>query len=200
MLYYQTKFGCKPTSSLEDTAEIVISWLYKPSLWPWHSTKWTNFSAWHSGLWCCIPMPRLITKYSVVHELSRQALTFQTFTVTLTLNEGIPFFHRTVWLMMLYYQTKFGCKWTSSLEDIVKIVIFWLYKPSLWLWHWTQWTNFFCMALWLMMLHNHTKFGNKYSAVQEILSRHGRTHRENIILTNVHWHLEPLLWPWPWMQ
>ena len=30
---------------------------------------------------------------------------------------------------MLYYQTKFGCEQTSSLEDIVKIVIFWLYKP-----------------------------------------------------------------------
>ena len=24
MLYYQTKFGCKPTSSLEDKTEIVI--------------------------------------------------------------------------------------------------------------------------------------------------------------------------------
>ena len=26
--------------------------------------------------------------------------------------------------MMLYYQTKFGCKQTSSLEDIVEIVKF----------------------------------------------------------------------------
>ena len=31
---------------------------------------------------------------------------------------------------MLYYQTKFACKPTSSREDIVEIVIFWLYKPS----------------------------------------------------------------------
>ena len=38
--------------------------------------------------------------------------------------------------MMLYYQTKFECKRTGSLEDIVEIVIFWLQKPSLWLWHW----------------------------------------------------------------
>ena len=29
-----------------------------------------------------------------------------------------------LWLMMLYYKTKFGCKQTSSLEDIVKIVVF----------------------------------------------------------------------------
>ena len=32
--------------------------------------------------------------------------------------------------MMLHYQTKFNCKPTSSLEDIVKIVIFWLNKLS----------------------------------------------------------------------
>ena len=30
MLYYQTKFGCKPTSSLEDATEMIIFWLYKP--------------------------------------------------------------------------------------------------------------------------------------------------------------------------
>ena len=32
--------------------------------------------------------------------------------------------------MMLYYETKFGCKLTSSLEDTIEMVIFWLYKPS----------------------------------------------------------------------
>ena len=28
MLYYYTKFGCKPTSSLEDTTEVVIFKIY----------------------------------------------------------------------------------------------------------------------------------------------------------------------------
>ena len=37
---------------------------------------------------------------------------------------------------LLCYQTEFSCKRTSSLEDIVDIVIFWWYKPSLWPWHW----------------------------------------------------------------
>ena len=64
--------------------------------------------------------------------------TFQTFLVTLTLNTVIPFFHRTLRLMKLYYQTKFGCKPISSLEDTTEIVIFWLYKPSPWSWHWRQ--------------------------------------------------------------
>ena len=45
--------------------------------------------------------------------------------------------------MMLYYQTKFGCKWTSSSEFFFffKEVIFRLYKPLLWPWHWGQWTT-----------------------------------------------------------
>ena len=70
ILYYQTKFGCKPISNLEDTTEIVIFWLYKPLLWPWHWTQWTNFSLWHSGLWCRITIPSLAKKGSVVQKIS----------------------------------------------------------------------------------------------------------------------------------
>ena len=76
------------------------------------------------------------------HHLDKHSLAFWTFSVTLTLNTVIPFFHWTLQLMMLYYQTKLGCKPTSSLADTTKIVILLLYKPSLWPWHWTQWTNF----------------------------------------------------------
>ena len=61
----------------------------------------------------------------------KYSLTFLTFGVTLTLSAVIQFVRRTLWLIMLYYQTEFGCKRTSSLEDIVEIVIFLLYKPSL---------------------------------------------------------------------
>ena len=43
--------------------------------------------------------------------------------VTLTLNTVIPFFHRTLQLTMLHYQTKFGCKPTSSLEYTTETVI-----------------------------------------------------------------------------
>ena len=173
MPYYKTKFGRKPTGSLEDTTEIVLFWLYRPLLWPWPWAQWTKFSARHSGLWCCITIPGLITKCSVVQKTSSG----QTFTNILNLHCDLdlecknPFFqrtlrlmmpyyrtkfgykwtssledivkiHRTLWLMMLYYQTKSVCKWTSSLEDIVKIVIVWIYKHFLWPWHSRQWTNF----------------------------------------------------------
>ena len=99
---------------------------------------------WHSGLWCCITITGLASKCYVVQKiLSGHTFTnIWTFTVILTFTAVIPFYHRILLLMMLYCQTKIGCKQTNSLEDIVKIVIFWLYKLSLWPWHWRQWTNF----------------------------------------------------------
>ena len=48
---------------------------------------------------------------------------------------------------------------------------------------------FFHMTLWLIMLHHHTKFGNKTFCSSG-----------DIIWTNIQWHFELLLWPWPWMQ
>ena len=75
------KFGCKPTSSLEDTTEIVIFWLYKPLLWPWFWTQWTKFSARHSGIWCYTTISGLATKCSVVQKI----LSGQTFTNILNL-------------------------------------------------------------------------------------------------------------------
>ena len=84
----------------------------------------------HSGLWRCVTTPSLVTKCSVVQKISsdKHSLTFWFIAVTLTLNAVIQFFHRTLHLMMQYYQTKFGCKWNSNLEDIVEIVIFCLFK------------------------------------------------------------------------
>ena len=82
MLYYQTKFGCKSTSRLEDTTQIVMFWLDKPSLWPWHWTQWANFFAWHFGLWCCISIPGLATKCYVVQGI----LSGQNFTCILNLH------------------------------------------------------------------------------------------------------------------
>ena len=48
----------------------ITWWLYKPSLLLRHWTLWTSFSAWNFGLWCCITIPGLITKCSVVQKIS----------------------------------------------------------------------------------------------------------------------------------
>ena len=155
-------------------------------------------SSWHSGSWCCITIPNLVTKCSVIqnhhtkfglkkkvlcfkqyppdilwfrqYHPDKHSLTFWTFAVTVTLNTVIPFSHRTLRLMMLYYQTKFSCKPTSSLEDTTEIVIFWLYKPSLWPWYWTQWTNFSAWHSGLWCCINIPGLVTKCSVVQKISS------------------------------
>ena len=113
------------------------------------------------------------------YELHKHSLTVWTFSVTLTLNAVIQFLHRTLQLIMLYYQTKFGCKQTRSLGDRAEIVIFWLNKPVLWPWVVNQ---FFCMTLWLTMLYYHTKFSIKMISGSE-----------NIILINIHKQLTNIL-------
>ena len=56
----------------------------------------------------------------------------------------------------------------------------------------------FCMTHRLMIIHHHIKFCIKKK--KKWLSIHNRTHGENIIQSNIHWHYEPSLWSWPWMQ
>ena len=66
-------------------------------------------------------------KMSVVQKTA----SVQTFTDILNLRCDLDlersnqfFFHRTLRLMILFYQTKFGRKRSSSLEDMVQVVIF----------------------------------------------------------------------------
>ena len=48
--------------------------------------------------------------------------------MALTLNTVTQFLHRALWLI-LYYQTNFRCKWTSSLEDMEVVAILWHTSP-----------------------------------------------------------------------
>ena len=50
----------------------------------------------------------------------KHSLTFWTLAVTLTLNTGIQFSHKTLWLTMMYHQTKLGCQRISSSEILQK--------------------------------------------------------------------------------
>ena len=123
------------------------------------------FSTRHSGSWCCITIPSLVMKCSEVQKI----LSGQTFTGILNLSCDLdPEHSNPIFLQntpVYDAKTKFGCKQTSNLEDKVEIIIFWLYKPSLWPWHcvWRSKTanQFFCITLWLKMLHYHTKSGIK---------------------------------------
>ena len=46
------------------------------------------------------------------------------------------FFYKTLWLMMMYHQIKFGCHGINSSEERVERVMFWSYEPFQWPWPW----------------------------------------------------------------
>ena len=104
-------------------------------------------------------------------------------------SSNIIFFTRRSGLMV-YYQT-FACQRISSLEDIAKESYFNHMSPCCDLDledseqifpHHTQTHD----AMSSLMLCHHIKFGNKMY------------HGSMDIQTNIHWHFEPSLWPWPW--
>ena len=63
--------------------------------------------------------------------------------------------------MMLYYQTKFGCKLTRSLEDTTEIVIFDHISLCCDLDSEHSEPIYLHDTLYGCMLHNHTSFGDK---------------------------------------
>ena len=138
-------FGCQGVNSWENIAEshISIIGVLTVILTMKTATKIQNKQQQqnlHNPLSHDVASPYQVWSQNIQwfrrYHLDKHSLTLWTFAVTLTLDAVIQFFHETLRLMMLYYHTKFGCKQTSSLKDIVKIVIFWLYMPLLWPWHW----------------------------------------------------------------
>ena len=85
-----------------------------------------------------------------------------------TMKTAVQFHHKTHWLMIMYYQTKFDNKRISSSEDIVEtVMIIWILDVTLTL---RMANQPFCMTLWLMMMHHNTKFGNKmFVSLEDII-------------------------------
>ena len=109
-----------------------------------------------------------------------------TFAVTLTLTTAILSFHKTLWLMMMYHQTKCGCKRISTSDEIIHSHIFIIWTITVTLTLKTA-NKSFHVTLQLMIwwsLNIHT--GNERFSGSD-----------DIGWTNTHWHIEPLLWPWP---
>ena len=119
----------------------------------------------------------------------KHSLTCWTFAVTLTLNAAIPFFQQDT----LAYDAVLSNQVSLQINQQVRrhnrnshIFIIWALAVTLTL---TTVNKFFCMKLWPIMLHYHTRFGSKMFCGSEDITR-----------TNIHWHFEPSLWPWPWMK
>ena len=81
---------------------------------------------------------------------------------------AIQFHHRTHWLMIMYYHTKFNNKRITSSKDTEETdIIIWTLAMTLTLKIANQ---PFCMTLWLIMMHHNTKFGNTmFVGLEEII-------------------------------
>ena len=101
-----------------------------------------------------------------MHKISSKLTLTETFNLgcDIDLEHSNPTFSLdTSLLMMIYTQIESGCKRLTGLElikDTVEIVLFWLYKPTLWPWPWNR-IPFFRMTFRLVVVHHNNKFGYK---------------------------------------
>ena len=65
----------------------------------------------------------VITIQSLATKGKHHSVKFSTFTMTLTLNIAKQSFCKTFWFLMMYHQTKFGCKRINGSEDIIGNII-----------------------------------------------------------------------------
>ena len=75
--------------------------------------------------------------------------------MTSTLSAAIQFLHKALWLMIMYYQTKFGSKRISIWEEIEETVLLWPYEPLLRPWPCRKQTNLFAWhsgSLWCILI------------------------------------------------
>ena len=82
--------------------------------------------------------------------------------MTLTLNTTIQFLHKTLWLMIIYYQTKVLWQKDQQFRRCsTNLSYFDHTSPCRDLYLENSNRLFFCMTLQLIMMHHNTEFGNK---------------------------------------
>ena len=183
-MYHQTKFGCQGTNSSVNIAEsqILIIWALSVTLTLKIATTIKQFLH-DSGSCCCITIPNLVTKCSAVQKISSG----QTFTDILNLNcdRGLepnnPIFPQDTLADDALLSNQVWLQTDQSSFDYISLHCDLDTEESELI--------FFCTTLWLMMMHHHTKFGNKMLGILA-----------GINWTNLNWHFETSLWPWPWRQ
>ena len=92
--------------------------------------------------------------------------------MTLILNTTMQLFHKILWFVIMYYQTKFGKQMEQQFRRYSRnchILIIWALAMTLTLKIANQ---SFCMTLRLMMMHQNTVFGNKmFGGLEDIIWR-----------------------------
>ena len=189
MMYHPFKFSSQKISSSADMVEAVISDDMSPHCDPELEDSKINLLAWHFGPWCCITITSLVTgqqrrRYRP-DEHSLEFLTYSvTFTLTTTDQSNLSTRQSTLWWCAI----KPSLVAKGSAGQILKRHILITIPVTLTLTLKTA-NQSFWQTIWLIMMHHHTTFGSKRFSVSK-----------DIIWTNIHCHLEILLWPWPWTQ
>ena len=160
-------------------------------------------------------MPTLFVQGDISGTENTGATIFQTINVSLTLNAtAIQSVYKILrQMMMMYPQTRFGCKRISSSEDILEMIIFWLYEPSLWSWPW-RWQNnlstrqnasWWCIIILYLVTRQQNNLLTKQSGLwwcaikhQQSSTAKGSEVHKIEKETDIFWLYETLLWLWPW--
>ena len=127
------------------------------------------YSTWHSDSWCCITIPNLVKKCSLIQKISSG----QTFTdifylcCDLDLNPIFPqdtpaydaVLSNQVWLQRNQHFRRYSRN--SHILIISELAVTLTLKTV---------NQFFCVTLWLMIMHHNTKFGNKmFLSLEDII-------------------------------
>ena len=127
-MYHHINTGSKRISSSEDIVETVIFFI----IWALTVTLTLKIAnpSFCMTLWC-------ITKSSLVrnvkwfgkYHLDKHSMVFQPSLWPWSWILQSIFFLKTLWLTIMYHQTKFVCQRISCSEDTVEWNIFWSYEP-----------------------------------------------------------------------
>ena len=117
------------------------------------------FFAWHSGSWKWITLSSLATKCPAFQKISSGPTFIDSLKLRcdLDLNAVIHFFNKTLWLMMMYQQFKFGCQRGRQFKKLKQSDFD--YKSSRCDLDLKIASQFFSITLRVIMVHHFTKFG-----------------------------------------
>ena len=147
-----------------------IHWNFEPFLWPWswQQQSKSNFFTRQSSLWWWATNTKFSCKRSSTSEDITKAIFWLSYAVILTLKTTAnKSFWKTIWLMMMRHDTKFGGKRFRNSEDIVwtdNSLTFWNFAVTLTL---KTAIQFLHKTLWLMIMYFQTKFGSKRMSSSE---------------------------------
>ena len=135
-----TKFGCKRFNSWGNNIQVNISGIlnlfcdleldHSRAIQSFHKTTQLMMMCYQTKLSC----QRISTSEDIRNSLSYTRKSYFDYMILhcdLDLDDSMPIFLRTLWLMMMHHNNKFGSKMLVGLENIVWTMTFWPFAVTL---------------------------------------------------------------------